>query len=60
MSTSRTESRCHEPSDSGSKSAEPLNAVESIVAKHVRLQSVGLPQHDAGCGVPSGFTVRPP
>ena len=56
--TSRTESRCQPPSDSGSNTRVPLKATLSMVAKQARLQSEGSPstsrgrpcRSDAACG----------
>ena len=53
--TSRTVSRFQPPIASGSKSREPLNAVDSIVAKQTRLQSDGCAQHEPGLTRPVGI-----
>ena len=58
MSTSRTESRCQPPSDSGSKTREPLKTLESSVAKQKRLQRLGAPQHEPGSSRPSRTESR--
>src|SRR4051794_1341436 len=58
--TSRTESRLHEPIDSGSSKRLRGNAVDNPVAKQKTLQSVGRFQHDDGSTSPSSRNVRPP
>ena len=59
IGTSRTESRCQCPSDSGSNTGERLNAVDSMVANIVSDQSVGAPQHELGIDAAVG-TQGPP
>ena len=46
MGTSRTVSRCHWPSDSGSNMTLRRKAVERPSANDVKDQRVGAPQHE--------------